>query len=297
MIINTTTLDALRVSFSGAFKRGLEQGESQWPMIATTVPSSGKSNSYGFLGKFANLREWIGARVVQSMSEATYTLLNKTYELTIGVDRDDMNDDNLGVYDPMFIEMGESVKAHPDLLVWAALKAGFTSKCYDGQNYFDTVHPVLDVNGVVQTVANTDGGAGTPWFLGCTNRFLKPMIFQQREAVQFVARDKMTDDNVFNLREFVYGVDGRYNVGYGLWQTCWGSKQTLNGANYGIARAALAGMKGDYGRPLGLVPDTLFVPPALESAARQLLNSEYGTGGITNEWKDTAKVVVVPWLA
>lgn len=55
-------------------------------------------------------------------------------------------------------------------------------------------------------------------------------------------------------------------------------------------------MKGDAGRPLNIKPKLLIVPPALESAARKLVNSEYGTGGVTNEWKGTADLVVTPWI-
>ncbi|MBN8190503.1 Mu-like prophage major head subunit gpT family protein, partial [Salipiger thiooxidans] len=93
------------------------------------------------------------------------------------------------------------------------------------------------------------------------------------------------------------GADARFNSGFGFWQMAWGSKQTLNAANYATARAALSGMKGDYGRPLGLMPNLLVVPPSLESAGRKLLNSELGTGGETNEWKGTAQLLIVPWLA
>ena len=56
-------------------------------------------------------------------------------------------------------------------------------------------------------------------------------------------------------------------------------------------------MKGDYGRPLGIKPNLLVVPPALESAGRKILNSENASGGETNEWKGTAELLVVPWLA
>ena len=54
--------------------------------------------------------------------------------------------------------------------------------------------------------------------------------------------------------------------------------------------------KGDGGRPLGVMPDTLVVPPSLESAGLQILNSEYGTGGVSNEWRGTAKLIVTPWV-
>ncbi|WP_054007880.1 Mu-like prophage major head subunit gpT family protein [Cypionkella psychrotolerans] len=297
MIINTAALNALRVTFQNDFQTGLTLAALMKNRVATIVPSSNAQNTYGWLANVPSMREWIGARVAQNIAEASYTLLNKAWELTIAVDRYDIEDDNLGVYAPLFSQMGMSTSANEEILTWAALKAGFTSKCYDGQNFFDTVHPVLDANGAVTNVANTDGGAGTPWFLMCTKQPVKPLLFQSRKAPEFVSRDKVTDDNVFDERMFKYGVDARYNVGYGFWQMAWGSKQTLNNANYATARAAIMGMKGDYGRPLGLVPDLLVVPPALESAGRQLLNSEYGTAGVTNEWKDTAELLVVPWLA
>jgi phage major head subunit gpT-like protein len=126
---------------------------------------------------------------------------------------------------------------------------------------------------------------------------LKPIILQKRKDFEFVAIDRLTDDNVFRNKEFQYGADARGNAGFGFWQFAWGSKQTLDATHYATARAALSGMKGDYGRPIGIMPNLLVVPPALESAARKILNSEYATGGETNEWKGTAELLVVPWLA
>jgi hypothetical protein len=76
-------------------------------------------------------------------------------------------------------------------------------------------------------------------------------------------------------KQFLYGADGRWAVGFGFWQWTWGSKQTLDATHYATARAALSSMKGDYGRPIGIMPDLLVVPPSLESAGRKLLNSEY----------------------
>jgi phage major head subunit gpT-like protein len=297
MIINTANLDAIRVGFSTSYRRGLGQATAMYSRVATTVPSSTKENKYGWLGKLPNMREWVGPRHVHGLAEHDYAIKNKSYELTISVDRDDIKDDNLGVYEPLFVEMGESVAAHPDMLVWSALKNGFSQPCYDGQNFFDTDHPVIAEDGSVISVANTDGGAGTPWFLLCTKRALKPIIYQEREKPAFVAKDNPRDERVFMNKEFVYGSDGRWNVGYGFWQMAWGSKQTLDAANYEEARAALMGMKGDHGRPLGLMPDLLVVPPTLEGAARGLLKSQLVNGGETNKWAGSAELLVVPWLA
>lgn len=298
MILNTTNLNTLRAGFQTRFQSGLGMASSLAAQVSTEVPSTTAKETYGWIGKIPNVREWIGERVVQNISTSDYAIANKDWELTIGVGRNDIQDDNLGIYGPLFQEMGQSTGSHKDRLVFDLLKAGFTTNCFDGQFFFDTDHPVLDKDGVMTTYANTDGGAGAPWFLMSTKgRALKPIIYQKRQDWQFVARDNLSDENVFNKKEFQFGSDARAAVGYGFPQMCWGSKQAISAANYATARAVISGMKGDYGRPLGLIPDLFVTGPAGESAARKLLNSEYAAGGESNEWKGTAELLVVPWLA
>lgn len=299
MLVNQTALRTLFIGFNTAFQAGLATAAaSQFGRVSTIVPSTTKENDYGWLGRFPNVREWIGERVVQSIGQSSYTIKNKSYELTIGVGRDDIEDDNLGIYTPMFTELGSASGAHYDQLVFALLKAGFASTCYDKQFFFDTDHPVLAADGeTILSVANTDGGSGTPWFLIDDTRTLKPIILQKRKDWNLVRKDQETDDNVFDRKEFVYGVDARHNVGYGFWQFAWGSKQTLNKANYGIGRQALMGMKGDMDRPLGVRPRLLLVPPSLEKEGLEIVNAERDAAGATNVYKGTAELLVCPWLA
>ena len=297
MLVNAATLDSLRVGYNTLFQGGLSQASTAYLRIATVVAASQKEQKYGWLGKIPNVREWIGPRAIQNLMQHDYAIKEKALELTLAVDRDDIETDNLGIYGPLFTEMGMATGAQWDMMAFAQLKAGFTTNCYDGQFFFDTDHPVLDENGNPTTVSNTGGGAGTPWFLLDVSRAIKPILLQKRKDFQFTALDKLDDQNVFMNKEFIYGSDARANTGYGFWQMAYGSQQTLNAAAYATARAAMMGMKGDYGRPLGIMPNLLVVPPSLESAGRQLLNSEYASGGATNEWKDTAELLVVPWLA
>ena len=297
MLVNRANLDRLYTGFKTSFSRGLGMAESQWSRVATAVPSSTREEKYGWLGKVPGMREWVGDRVIENLQVHDYAIKNLTWEQTLGVDRDDIEDDAFGVYSPLFEEMGQATAAHPNQLVFDLLKAGFATACYDGQNFFDTDHPVLDADGVPGSVANTDGGAGAPWFLIDDRRALKPVLFQRRKAPNFVRKDREEDDNVFNRREFVYGVEARHNVGFGFWQFAWGSKQTLDKTAYAGAREALMSLKGDYGRPLGIMPRLLIVPPTLEGAALEILNAERDAAGATNVYKGTAELVVVPWLA
>lgn len=297
MIINRNTLVTLGTGFKASFQGGLGRAPTDHNRVAMPVPSSTGKEEYGWLGKLPSAREWLGDRVINNLGQSGYAITNKDFELTVGVDRNHIQDDNLGIYGPLFEEMGQSTGAKACELVYGLLKLGFSSACYDGQFFFDTDHPVLDENGSPVSVANTDGGSGAPWFLIDATRVFKPVILQRRKDWDFVSKDNLDDDNVFMRKEFLYGADARMNVGFGLWQLAWGSKQALNATNYAAARAALMGMKGDYGRPLGVRPSLLVVPPSLESAGRKILQSQLGTGGETNEWANTSELLVTPWLA
>lgn len=297
MLINSANLRSLYLSFNTAFQAGFAGVAPEWTRIAMEVPSSTREEEYGWLKEFPRVREWVGDRVIHQLASDGYRIKNRDFELTISVDRNDIDDDRIGIYAPMFKEMGRASAAFPDELVMPMLAAGFSTPCYDGQYFFDTDHPVLDANGVPQSVSNTGGGAGTPWYLLDTTRAVKPLILQKRKAFDFTRMDAATDEVVFERKQYRYGVDGRFNAGYGFWQLAQGSKQTLDATNYAAARAALMGRKGDYGRPLGIKAATLVVPPSLEEAGRKLLNSEYASGGETNPWKGTAELFVASWLA
>lgn len=294
MQVNVPNLRALNVAFSAAFAAGLAAAPSNYPRVATVVPSTTKTNEYGWLGKFPQMREWIGDRVINGMAAHSYSIRNKPFELTVGVDRDDIEDDNLGIYSPMMSEMGQSAGEHPDALVFNLLKAGASTVCYDGQNFFDTDHPVIGEDGVtVESQANWDnnGGAGTPWYLLDCSRVLKPLIFQDRKKPQFVWKDQETDENVFNRREFVYGVDSRCNVGFGFWQQAYGSRKALDETNLVAAYTAMTSRKGDNGRVLGIKPTLLVVPPALKFAAMKLVNATTLANGADNVMKGLVEVL------
>jgi phage major head subunit gpT-like protein len=51
--------------------------------------------------------------------------------------------------------------------------------------------------------------SGKPWYLLCTKRGIKPFGWQNRQAPNLVARTQVTDENVFKLRQFEWGVDLR----------------------------------------------------------------------------------------
>jgi phage major head subunit gpT-like protein len=297
MIINSGNLAILFRAFNAAFQKGFTGVAPMWNRIATEVPSTTGTEDYGWLGSIPGMREWVGDRQINNLKQHDYSIKNKPFELTVGVPRDKVDDDQYGVYAPMMETLGQTANEHPDTLIFALLAAGFTTPCYDGQNFFDADHPVIQADGTEASVSNIQSGSGDPWFLMDTRRPLKPLILQRRKRPEFVRKDDPKDDNVFNRNELVYGVDDRKNVGFGFWQMAFGSKAALDGANFDAAMAAMGAMKKDHGAPLGVMPDLLVVGPSNRAKAKAVIEAERLASGASNTNYQAVDVLVVPWLA
>lgn len=297
LVINRANLTILNQAFNAAFKSGFQTVKPQWERIATPVPSTTSEETYGWLGKNTKFREWVGDRVFQNLKVHGYTIRNKRFENTVVVDRDDVDDDKYGVYNMPMQMLGEDAALHPDELVFKLLAAGSSTKCYDGQFFFDSDHPV-GIGDDVASVSNLGGGTGTGWYLLNVGKLLKPVILQQRRPYAFTPLTSPDDPNVFHKNEFVYGVDGRSNVGFGLWHTGFFSEQTLDRSGYEAARTSMHGFKFDNGQPVNQAGKfVLVVPPSLEGKAHDVVTAERLANGADNVYRNTAEVFVCPWLS
>lgn len=280
MLINRNTLRTLFVAYRREFMEGLESSQdtiNEAMRFAMSVPSSGKSNRYPYLGAFPKVREWLGDRVIQQLEANQFELVNRKFELTIEVEREDIEDDNFDLYGPMFRMLGRSVAEWPDDLLYEALRAGETGLAYDGQPFFSAAHPVGD-----STVSNFDSGAADPWFLMDTSRPIKPLIWQPRIAPTLTPMDKDDDANVFEQDKFLYGARMRGNAGYGAWQTAYKSTQALTDANFESALQAMMEFQNSEGASLNIRPNLLVVPPALRAEAHDLLERKLIGSGDSN---------------
>jgi phage major head subunit gpT-like protein len=57
-----------------------------------------------------------------------------------------------------------------------------------------------------------------PYFFFDLGQPTKPFIFQKRKDAEFVSLDKPDSQENFMRRRLIYGVDERYNMGYGNWR-------------------------------------------------------------------------------
>ncbi|HDL6181186.1 TPA: Mu-like prophage major head subunit gpT family protein [Mannheimia haemolytica] len=304
MFKKSELLKALDTAFRKEFSAGLKVLEPQWGTVAMKVSSSTATNTYAWLGQFPKMQEWVGDRQIKNMQAQGMTIENKLFESTVAVPRTAIEDDQVGLFTPMVKQAAQSAAELPDDLVFSLLKKGKTTLCYDGQNFFDTDHPVyqnVDGTGTSKTQSNitTGSASGKPAFYVLDDsQAIKPLIWQERTTPEIETKfDPSESDHVFMKDQYLWGVRARGNAGFGFWQLIHRVEDSeLNSETLEKVLTAMRTLKGDGDKQLNIRPTTLLVPPSLELAARKLLEAEL-IDGTTNTLKGVLKVVVNPFIA
>ncbi len=330
MEISGASLQVLFTSFDTIFQRAFDAYPSYFADIATPTKSSSKATVYPWMKRTPQMREWLGERVLQAIEATAFTVINRKFEATEEIQKDDLEDDQQGIYEPLIAELGKITRVHPDLLIFGMIRNGILNVdnpngasidlagvsipvpiCYDGKTFFSESHPVGPA-GDTTPVANIDssGGPINPyWFLLDASRVMRPFIYQIRRPFKAVHMAAPTDEYVFNRDAFRYGVDGRDAAAPSLWQLAYASNSDLSDpANYDKVRTAMRSIKNDNGLPFGSWASRkgryLVVPLALEGIARRLLHNEFGPGEgamaatpQNNIWLNDADLIVSEYLS
>lgn len=292
-------LNHIDQQFKKDFAAGLDKITPQWPEVAMEIGSNTDTNTYGFLGDFPKMKEWASKRQIKNMQAQGTSIKNKTFEATVQIPRTNVEDDQVGLFRPMVQQAGQSAAELPDDEVFALLKKGESTLCYDGQYFFDTDHPCYaEVDGTGANTQQSNLTTGTAsdkstFYLLDTTNVIKPFIWQKRTAPEIETKfDPSKSDTVFMEDVYIWGVRARGAAGFGFWQLAHCVKQTeLTAENVMDVVAKMQALKGDGGKLLNIRPNVLLVPPALEFKARQICEAEI-INGTTNVLKGRFKVMV-----
>lgn len=142
MNVNAANLNAIFLNLSKVFNQTFNDVQVEFPSIAMVVPSNGAYVDYRWLANFPQMKEWIGKKHITKLAEYDYVIRNKDYAATIEVRRNDIEDDQMGIYKPQAESAAWSAKQHADELVFEAVNKAFTAKCYDGQPMISGSHKV-----------------------------------------------------------------------------------------------------------------------------------------------------------
>jgi len=231
MIVNEANLTAVFINLKTIFNKAFDKAPSTWEKTTMLVPSTSGQNDYAWLSNFPKMRKWLGDKVIKSLEAFKYTVVNDDFEATVEVDRNHIDDDQIGIYEPQAKDAGFSSAQLPDEIDADLKNDSFTTECFDGQYFYDNDH---EVDG--SSVSNV----GTVALSAASN--------------------------------------------------------VAAAASYGVARLAIMTVTDDEGRPLGLIPNLLEVPPALEATGKLLVENPKLADDTPNPYHGTAELVVNPRL-
>lgn len=317
MDINFNTLDTLfrgwRSDFKGAFAANEDKDVD---FFCTTMKGVGASTQFPSLMDMGQWREWIGPRQVEQMASQNYEIRYALFEKTFSARRTHIEDDTFSMYSTVAADMGRTAALLKPRKVFDLLQNGESEPCYDGQNFFDTNHPVGEVEGDQVDVSNIYTGDGsnaaTPFYIFDTNQVVKPLIAIERRAPEWVQRTNLNDPHVFDYDEYLFGGSARYGFGFGLWQTAFKVKAATTFATLRAVELLMwdirVNKKDENGRrpKMGINPNLIVCGAANAHKLQIMLNADQinssmdpligGDSTIGNPFKGRYKLVVVSWL-
>jgi len=205
MILSSATLKQANQGFNVLFSKGAAAAVPIYPKIAMVVPSSGSQVVYPMWNQLPGMREWVGPRKAQNLVPSNYTIINKDFEETIAVQRNDFDDDNLGIYAPLIQGMGSQAMMHRDILVYNQLAGAFSTgvyKCFDGKAMCASNHTL-----------------GTRTFSNVGSAVLSASAFGTALAALFSAFDDKS--NFYSIPTKFYLCVAPSNIGT-AWEICKG---------------------------------------------------------------------------
>jgi len=129
LIVDTIALTkGLKTTFNKAFKAA---PAPRYGGLVLKTTSKSNSETYGWLGAPPPMREWVGERYVASMEDYSYEIINKDFESTVAVDRNEIEDDQVGMIKPRIMELAVRAKAYPDILISDLVIASLSGLAYD----------------------------------------------------------------------------------------------------------------------------------------------------------------------
>lgn len=308
MLVTSDVLKMLTAGLRTDFMLAYQAADqvSTVPQIATVIQTTLPTQDYGWLTNAPKMREFVDERQVKALKGLEWSITDKTWEATLGVQRRAIEDDQYGAIRIRVNDLAAEPVRHKEEIVAVKYALGATVVGPDGQYLIDTDHAESGTNqsnkstnalsegelataiaammaftddkgkalGIRPThllvgpklmftakrilnsaitiatgLASTSSGStagnanvlqgmlelvvspyliGTYddyWFVIDGSRAVKGVILQERSDVpiEFAALDDPNStEAVFMRDEFFYGVRGRYEVGFGLWQTVFG---------------------------------------------------------------------------
>ncbi len=139
-IINTAVVEkGLQLVFDKGYAEilaGTYNYRNEVQRLFTNAPSRSASEKYFFLQDYPSVREWLGEKHFASLEDADYTILNKDWEVSVSIFKNELEDDQYGAIKDRIALMPRALVDHKADLLVSLLQDGTTDLAYDGSAFF-----------------------------------------------------------------------------------------------------------------------------------------------------------------
>lgn len=186
---------------NGAFFARLAIATALWREICTLIQSDGKSEEYKWLGQNPMPREWKGKRQAKPLLAQGQTIVNKHWEATLLIDRDEFADDQTGQLRLRAEDFANRFAQHPDKILLELINNGEAALGYDGQFFYDTDHVEGDSGSQSNDLTYDVATPASP-----TEAEFEKAFWQAVEAMVGFVDDQGEPMNMFNNFEQLDGM-------------------------------------------------------------------------------------------
>lgn len=202
MDINSANLAALAKSYSTAFQQGLSfVPPVPIDFLFRDFPSTTAANFYAWLDQIPGFREWVGDRQFKNVRGQKFEIVNRDWEDSVSMGKNEIDDDQYGVYTPLVQMMAEAWTLKKYQLVLSILTGNVT--CFTGKAFFAENHAYGDntITNVVtdalsETSFNAAFTAASGWKFSngelCRTRFTHLVHGPKLHATAFAIVDAET---------------------------------------------------------------------------------------------------------
>lgn len=152
MVINRDNMNALFTTYLNRFSEAQAAARQRaYPNqlmvedIALLISVTGAATQHGWLEQIKGIHEWVGERVLNNIRLNAITVTNRSFENTVAVKRNDIEDDQYGMFAPLVGAMGADAETLWIKLAVAALLANGTWA--DGNPFFCSARKLSDEKG------------------------------------------------------------------------------------------------------------------------------------------------------
>ncbi len=137
MEINRVNLDALYTGYNLVYLRAYQTYvDETWKKLGMILTGRVGKIDLPLLEQIAGMRRWVGPREVKNLSADKMTIEAVRWEDTVGVDQDKIEDDQHGVFNPMFEMMAKNAANLGSQMIDELLKGAADAKWADGEDFF-----------------------------------------------------------------------------------------------------------------------------------------------------------------